>query len=216
MTNQQEAMLIIKKGISSKEPLFLAPKDQVLGNSNSSEILIVNPFVSRQHCRVKFDGSNFLISDLKSKNGTYLNGTVLEPFEEYTLKNGDIIELALDTVVMQFQSFSEDTLAQTDTITTEVSSLRVDQSTHEVWVRGKQVTPPLSPKEFAVLALLSSRQREIVRKDDIAKAGWPEREGDVGNQEIEQCIRRIRRKIEIDPSNPKLILTRRGVGYQLT
>ena len=53
-----------------------------------------------------------------------------------------------------------------------------------------------------------------VSRDDVAGAGWPEREdGDVGNQEIEQCIRRIRRRIERDPSAPELIVTRRSFGY---
>jgi DNA-binding response OmpR family regulator len=53
-----------------------------------------------------------------------------------------------------------------------------------------------------------------VSRDDVARAGWPEREdGDVGNQEIEQCIRRIRRRIERDPSAPELIVTRRSFGY---
>ena len=38
---------------------------------------------------------------------------------------------------------------------------------------------------------------------------------DVGNQEIEQCIRRLRRRIEPDPSNPQYVITVRGYGFKM-
>ncbi len=55
----------------------------------------------------------------------------------------------------------------------------------------------------------------MVTKDDLALAAWPEREGIIGNQEIEQCVRRIRRRIEADPYEPVRLMTRKGIGYQL-
>lgn len=216
MSDQPEAMLIVGKGLSSREPLFLTEESQILGNSTSADIPLSNPFVSRRHCRIRFHGGEFRISDLGSKNGTYVNGIPLKEEEERPLKNGDTIELAVDSVLVKFQSVSECTIVQTATVTVDRRNIRVDQGSREVWIRGDQITPPLSPKEFDVLALLSSRQGEVVSKDDIASGGWPEREGDVGNHEIEQCVRRIRRRIEEDPGNPKLLITRKGVGYQLT
>ena len=76
--------------------------------------------------------------------------------------------------------------------------------------------PPLSPKEFTVLSLLHSKSGDVVGKDDIAQNGWSERDdGDVGDHEIEQCIRRIRRRIEENPRKPKLIVTRKGFGYTM-
>ena len=76
------------------------------------------------------------------------------------------------------------------------------------------MSPPLSAKEFDVLELLYMQRGTAVSRDDVARAGWPEREdGDVGNQEIEQCIRRIRRRIERDPRSPELVVTRRSFGY---
>ena len=81
---------------------------------------------------------------------------------------------------------------------------------------GKRVTPPLPRKEFNLLLTLYTHRGEVVTKSDIALSVWPERpEGDVGNHEIEQCVRRLRVHIEPDSSNPRFVQTVRGVGYRL-
>ena len=55
-----------------------------------------------------------------------------------------------------------------------------------------------------------------VIRDEIAEAGWPERpDGDVTPEEIDQYIRRLRRRIEEDPSKPRLIVTLRRHGYRI-
>ena len=61
------------------------------------------------------------------------------------------------------------------------------------------------------------RIRDLGSKNEIAAAGWPERtDGDVGDQEIEQSIRRIRLRIEPQPSKPRHIINVRGYGYKLS
>jgi DNA-binding response OmpR family regulator len=89
----------------------------------------------------------------------------------------------------------------------------VDPRSREVWVRGSALDPPLSRKEFDVLNLLFQKRGEACSKDEIAVVGWPE--GDVGDQEIEQSIRRLRLRVETDPSQPQCIITIRGFGYKL-
>ena len=85
----------------------------------------------------------------------------------------------------------------------------------DVWVRGQKLTPPLSRKEFDILALLDRNQGNAVSRDSISESGWPERtEGDVTPEEIDQYISRLRRRIEQDPSKPSLIVTMRGFGYR--
>ena len=86
----------------------------------------------------------------------------------------------------------------------------------EVWVRGEMLETPLSRKEFDVIEFIYHKRGEACNKDEIATVGWPERNGgDVGDQEIEQSIRRLRLRIEADPSQPEHIITVRGFGYKL-
>ena len=92
----------------------------------------------------------------------------------------------------------------------------VEPKSREVWFQGTKLDSPLSRKEFDVLNLLFQKRREACSKDEIAAAGWIERsEGNVGNQEVEQTIRRLRRRIEPEPSEPRYIMTVRGYGYKL-
>ncbi len=73
----------------------------------------------------------------------------------------------------------------------------------------------LSPKEFALLAYLCEHQGKICSKDDIGAAVWPEYKEGVYDYQIENLVRRLRSRIEPDPTSPQLLVTVRGRGYKL-
>lgn len=50
--------------------------------------------VSRLHTEIVRDAGGFLVKDLGSRNGTYLNGQLLVPYQTYSLQEGDIVKLA--------------------------------------------------------------------------------------------------------------------------
>jgi len=217
MSSQSDAMLLVESGLSVKKPIFLETPTFVIGKASSADFSIDNPFVSRMHCRIRFADGAFFLSDLGSRNGTSLNGVLLERDEESLLNDGDSIILATDVVHLRFRQVSDQTIDRTKTYPHGAqqipSDIRLD-SARDAWVRGEKLSPALSAKEFDVLELLYMQRGTAVSRDDVARAGWPDREdGDVGNQEIEQCIRRIRRRIERDPRSPELIVTRRNFGY---
>jgi len=212
MSSQSGAMLLVESGLSARTPIFLETPTFAIGKASSANFSIDNPFVSRVHCQIRFADGSFFLSDLGSRNGTSLNGVLLERDEESLLADGDSIILAQDVVHLRFRQGSDETFT-TLTHTPNPSDIRLD-SARDAWIRGEKLSPPLSAKEFDVLELLYTQRGTAVNRDDVASAGWPEREhGDVGNQEIEQCIRRIRRRIERDPSAPELIVTIRSFGY---
>ena len=94
--------------------------------------------------------------------------------------------------------------------------LVVDAASHDVWVRGQINEPTLARKEFDILELLYRNRGRAISRMEIAGAGWPERaDGDVADEEIDQYIRRIRKRIEVEPSTPRLIVTFRGYGYRM-
>lgn len=72
----------------------------------------------------------------------------------------------------------------------------------------------LSRKEFDLLALLASRRGQVVTRDEAFDALWWG--ADLSDSRtLDTHVKRVRQKIEADPSNPTLIVTVRGVGFRL-
>ena len=196
--------LVIEKGGPSEGRFPIYEGESVVGNSSLSDIVINNPFVSRKHFSIRSIKSSYYITDLGSKNGTSIDHVSLRANERRELDDGTLISLAQDEVLLRFRK-TESTLQQIKTPEFETVII-VDPVARDVTVRDETLNPPLSKKEFDVLWLLFQNKGDAVDRDMIAEQGWPERtEGDVGNQEIEQCISRIRRRIELRPGNPELI-----------
>ena len=92
-----------------------------------------------------------------------------------------------------------------------LGDVSIDPHGHEVWVRGEPVQLPL--KEFSLLWVLISRAGRVVSRDDLIDRVWGlDYVGDT--KTLDAHIRRLRRKIEVEPSNPQHIVTVRGVGYK--
>jgi len=91
------------------------------------------------------------------------------------------------------------------------SSLRLDPAAHAVRCGG--CTEALTPTEFRLLAALTARPREVVRRRELTAAAWPD--GAIVNANtLDAYIARLRRKLrEIDCDEE--IATVRGVGYTL-
>lgn len=89
--------------------------------------------------------------------------------------------------------------------------LRVDVRQRRVVVEGERVR--LSPKEFALLAVLIGHAGEPVGHRRLLAAGWGPAATDT--QYLRVYIGLLRQKIEEDPADPRLILTEPGTGYRL-
>ena len=62
-----------------------------LGRRGSNDIIIKDPFVSKNHFQIVKDEGNFFLEDLNSSNGTYLNEEIV--LDAIELKNGDMIKI---------------------------------------------------------------------------------------------------------------------------
>lgn len=62
-----------------------------IGRSQDNDIVIENPAVSNNHARFNFDQNNFFLTDLRSSNGTFLNG---KKILHVKLTDGDMINFA--------------------------------------------------------------------------------------------------------------------------
>ncbi|HEY5171787.1 MAG TPA: response regulator transcription factor [Acidimicrobiia bacterium] len=93
----------------------------------------------------------------------------------------------------------------------EIGDVRLDAARHEVFVRGVPLAFPL--KEFELLELLLTNAGRVLTRDVLIDRIWgPNYFGDTKTLDVH--VKRLRSKIEIDPANPKRIVTVRGVGYR--
>lgn len=79
----------------TEHELEITGESYILGRSLQSDgILNFSPRVSRKHCRIRQEGSEYFVQDLESRNGTVLNGEPVLTGREYRLSDGDTLELA--------------------------------------------------------------------------------------------------------------------------
>ena len=94
--------------------------------------------------------------------------------------------------------------------------MRIDKGTRRVWVRGKELDPPLSPAQYRLLELLVDADGQVIGRDDIIRTVWPEDiEEGITEQAIDALVRRLRDRLaEAGPEN-QYIITVRGHGFRL-
>lgn len=91
------AKLTIIEGDGKGSEYVLIEEEMTLGRASSNFIVLKEAKVSRQHASLKRQGTDFLISDLHSSNGVFVND---EKIKEHALSNGDIIKIG--DFVMKF------------------------------------------------------------------------------------------------------------------
>jgi two-component system response regulator RegX3 len=93
----------------------------------------------------------------------------------------------------------------------EVGDIRLDGDRHEVKVRGVEVSLPL--KEFELLEALLANAGRVLSRDTLIDRVWgSDYVGDTKTLDVH--VKRLRGKIEDDPSRPVRITTIRGLGYK--
>jgi two-component system response regulator RegX3 len=93
----------------------------------------------------------------------------------------------------------------------EAGAVRMDIERHEVEVNGQRVQMPL--KEFELLELLLENVNRVLTRGQIIDRVWGANYfGDTKTLDVH--VKRIRSKIEDDPSRPKHLVTVRGLGYK--
>jgi DNA-binding response OmpR family regulator len=174
-----------------------------LGRSVENEVVIISNRASREHAIIRRDGRKVFLEDLNSTNGTFLNGERV--LGSAQLRDGD--EVMVGEVVFKFHD------PDTTTRETPFPELEVNVEAGEVRLNRRRLS--LSPKEFALVAYLYENRGKVCSKDDIGRAVWSEYQSGIFDYQIENLVRRLRTKIEIDPNDPQLLVTVRGLGYKM-
>lgn len=117
-----------------------------------------------------------------------------------------------DNSFKNIEDIKQEKVEEHDKIIT-IGELVINVDKFEVQVRNKPIE--LTLREFEVLKYLASQPGQVVTRETLLEKVWGyEYYGDI--RTVDVTIRRIREKIEVDTSSPKILITKRGVGYYLS
>lgn len=123
------------------------------------------------------------------------------------LRKNEILNIPKETVVDKIEvTNKKDNFVK-------VNELELDLDRFEVKVRGEIID--LTLREFEVLKFLATQPGQVITRETLLEKVWGyEYYGDI--RTVDVTVRRIREKIEKDTSNPKILITKRGVGYYIS
>lgn len=207
-------VLIAQTGHMQGQRWSLSETDFMIGRDDDVDLVIPERQVSRNHALIRYLDGNYVIQDLESKNGTYVNGVQIQ--EPIALQDGDTIQVALACEIIFVGTEATMPLSKSDAAQLGLGRLRMDPQAHRVWVGDREIDPPLSPPQYRMLELLYQNPDRVVTRDEIANCVWPGTEGvGVSDQAIDALVRRLRdRLVEVDPTQA-YVITVRGHGFRI-
>ncbi len=90
--------------------------------------------------------------------------------------------------------------------------LQINLDTREVSVKGEAVE--ITAREFDLLAFLAASPRQVFTRQQLLEHVWDSSSDWQSETTVTEHVRRLRRKIEDDPDEPRWVTTARGVGYR--
>ncbi len=97
----------------------------------------------------------------------------------------------------------------------EEQELYVNTTTQQVFVRGKEMMPPLSREQYSLLAYLFDNAGKLCLRDDIIHRAWPEALGGVSDEAVDALVHRVRDRLRAAGAAKVFIVTVRGRGFRL-
>lgn len=218
MPQQEFPAIVILSGELASQNWILDQDEMILGRDDSADIVVPDRKISRQHVAFKHIGDKYIIEDLNSRNGTWVNGNRLEGAMQ--LSDGDEIHIALK-VRIRFVG-----LGITAPVTSELPDvipsmggsgrLKIDTEARRVFINGVEIDPALSLPQYRLLELLYINMGRVCTREEVVETVWPDVMGDgVSEQAIDALVRRLRDRLaEMDPET-QYVVTVRGHGFRL-
>ena len=132
--------------------------------------------------------------------------------DDYITKPFNILEVkARIKAIIRRNSKKSKAVDKNDRII-EVSDLKLDLDSRRVFEKGNEVN--LTAKEFDILELLTQNPDKVYSREQLLNIVWGNKLHEAGDvRTVDVHVRRLREKIEPNPSEPKYIHTKWGVGY---
>jgi two-component system response regulator MtrA len=210
---------LIEKTLEDPRYAVVSAKDgveamQAFETSGPFDVVILDvmmPYVDGfQACKHIRERSDVPIIILTARGGTE---DVVHGFElgadDYITKPFKIVELIarVEAILRRVEGHHQ---RQAPPIVS-VGDLEIDGPRHRAVVRGQDVN--LTPMEFELLYFLAANAGQVFDRETLYREVWHyEHVGETNLVDV--CVRRLREKVELEPSRPRVIITVRGVGYK--
>ena len=210
-------MLIIENGQMAGQRWLVDSDSVIIGREvGVAHLLLPERQVSRKHAMIERTESGFVLVDLGSKNGTFLNGK--EVHDPQKLQDGDEIQIALCVKIAFVGSDATAPLNArpiSQGIRAAVRGIRLDKESRRVFIAEQNLDPPLSVQQYRLLELLIDANGALVSRQQIVENVW---EGEsaygVSEQAIDALVRRLRDRITESDAEHEYIVTVRGHGLR--
>ena len=219
--DEENLLEALKYNLEKESLLVLTASDGERGlelaREASPDLVILDVMLPRldgfEVCRILRRETNIPILMLTAKGEEMDRVVGLEiGADDYVTKPFSMRELMARVRAMLRRSLMDSEAAsQLSDELLKAGDIEVDLVSHTVRLSGAVID--LKPREFDLLALLVANKRRAFSRDQILERLWGhDYIGDTRTVDVH--IRWLREKIEADPSNPKRIITIRGVGYR--
>ncbi len=162
--------------------------------------------------------TSIAMAELKALDTSLLTAAHRLERRGYLLHYGNRYEFRLNFLsrwLREWDEYDEEVEAlNIDTLRRHLDiEIEINPSNRQVLLKGQAIR--FSPKEYEMLALLCQHSPQLVSRDQLAKAVWPEARGGVSDEMIDVNISRLRRKLKDSARNPRYIQTVTGQGFIL-
>jgi hypothetical protein len=214
MTSSGKAKLVVQGGPNGGLAIPLSRNPLTLGRRSDNDLVVDEPSVSRRHALVMDSPAGFILRDLNTTNGTFVNREKIGHGEQH-LKHGDSVRLAGSTVSFLFREEGP----VTELLSAEsppTSGIVVEGNTEQGEVKEERLNVALGGKEGDLFRLLHSRKGSVVSREDLALEVWPESpRGSEAGRALDESVARIRVALGDDPADPAHLITVGEFGYLL-
>jgi predicted component of type VI protein secretion system len=212
MESELQATLVVKGGPNSGAIVALVGGSITMGRRSDNDIVVDETTVSRRHSLIMNTPGGYVVRDLNTTNGTFVNQNKLNQ-SEHVLRHGDQIKLGGSDITIMFRQEGPRTL----TLDT-ASSVPVEAALPSI---PEQTVQPaaaamLEIVDATLLSALGLRKGSVVSRSELLEELWPDEHDDVGKSlKLDEAVARLRSQLDQDPDNPVSLVTVGQFGYLL-
>jgi DNA-binding winged helix-turn-helix (wHTH) protein len=212
MARTQPGSVTLQGTDGLQQRISLAEEVTTFGRSDTCDVVVPEPTVSRLHARIELEHERYVLFDAGSANGTFLNGQRID--HGYELHTGDVIWLGSPEAAMVFADPDETAMVNL----AESLMLVIDERTHQVLVHGRPAT--LSPLEFRLLVYLAANRGTVCTREACFLAVWGQPYDHATCEDaLNNCVSKLRRNLrataEQSGEEGPAIVTIPRVGFRL-